>query len=233
MVVIVAQKCECTWYVNILYLSKWLLLLFNTVLSDSLWPHGLQHTRLSCPPVSPGVCSNECPLNLWCYLTISSSATPFFFCLQSFPSSRSLRISQLFPAGGPNIGASVSVLSKSIQDWFPLGLIDLISFMSRVFSRTTIQDGYSSNFYIVCKKVNLLSCVRLCDPMDCSPPVFSIHGIFQAWVLQWVAISFCRGSSRPRNWTRVSHIAGRRFTIWATRESPYCVYFIPIKKNKK
>ena len=132
-------------------------------------------------------------------LTISSSATPFFFCLQSFPSSRSLRISRLFPAGGPNIGASVSVLSKSIQDWFPLGLIDLISFMSRVFSRTTIQDGYSSNFYIVCKKVNLLSCVRLCDPMDCSPPVFSIHGIFQAWVLQWVAISFCRGSSRPRN----------------------------------
>ena len=57
----------------------------------------------------------------------------------------------------------------------------------------------------------------LCDPVDCSPPGFSIHGIFQAWVLEWVAISFSRGSSWPRDWTRVSCITGRCFTIWATR----------------
>ena len=63
------------------------------------------------------------------------------------------------------------------------------------------------------------SCPTLCDPMDCSPPGFSIHGIFQAWVLEWVAISFSRGSSRPRDWNWVSRIAGRCFTIWATRES--------------
>ena len=63
------------------------------------------------------------------------------------------------------------------------------------------------------------SCLTLCDPMDCSPPGFSIHGIFQALVLEWVAISFSRGSSQPRDWTQVSHIAGRGFTIWATRES--------------
>ena len=63
------------------------------------------------------------------------------------------------------------------------------------------------------------SCLILCNPMDCSPPGFSIHGIFQARVLEWVAISFSRGSSQPRNWTRVSCIAGRHFTIWATRES--------------
>ena len=55
--------------------------------------------------------------------------------------------------------------------------------------------------------------------MDCSPPDFSIHGIFQAWVLEWVAISVSRGSSWPRDWTQVSRIAGRCFTIWATRES--------------
>ena len=67
------------------------------------------------------------------------------------------------------------------------------------------------------KKGKLLSRVQLCNPMDCSPPGFSIRGIFQAWVLQWVAISFSRGSSQPRDWTWVSHIAGRRFTIWATR----------------
>ena len=54
--------------------------------------------------------------------------------------------------------------------------------------------------------------------MDCSLPGSSVHGIFQARILEWVAISFSRRSSRPRDWTRVSHIVGRRFTIWATRE---------------
>ena len=62
-------------------------------------------------------------------------------------------------------------------------------------------------------------CPTLCDPMDCSPPGFSIHGIFQARILEWVAISFSRGSSRPRNRTWVSCIAGRCFTLWATREA--------------
>ena len=60
------------------------------------------------------------------------------------------------------------------------------------------------------------SCLTLCDPMDYSLQGSSDHGIFQARVLEWVAISFSRGSSRARDRTRVSHIAGRRFTIWAT-----------------
>ena len=69
------------------------------------------------------------------------------------------------------------------------------------------------------------SCPTLCNCMDCSLPGYSIHGIFQAKVLEWVAISFSRGSSWTRDWTQVFHIAGRRFTIWATREVPYiCVY---------
>ena len=62
------------------------------------------------------------------------------------------------------------------------------------------------------------SCLTLCDPMDCSLPGSSVHGIFQAIVLEWTAISFSRGSSQPRDWTRVSHIVDRRFTVWATRE---------------
>ena len=62
------------------------------------------------------------------------------------------------------------------------------------------------------------SCPTLCDPMDCSLPGSSIHGIFQARVLEWVAISFSRGSSRPKDRTRVSRIVGRCFVIWATRE---------------
>ena len=64
----------------------------------------------------------------------------------------------------------------------------------------------------------------LCDPMDCSPPGSSVHGILQARILKWVAISYSRGSSPPRDWTRVSCIAGRFFTVWTTREAPGIIY---------
>ena len=64
------------------------------------------------------------------------------------------------------------------------------------------------------------SCLTLCDPMDCSLPGFSVQGIFQAWVLEWIAIFFSWGSSRPRDRTQVSCIAGRCLTLWATRETP-------------
>ena len=63
------------------------------------------------------------------------------------------------------------------------------------------------------------SCLTLCDPMDCSPPGFSVHETLQARILEWVAISFSRGSSQPRDQIQVSCIAGRYFAIWATRET--------------
>ena len=65
------------------------------------------------------------------------------------------------------------------------------------------------------------SCPTLYDPMDCNLQGSSIHGIFQARILEWVAISFFRGFFQPRDWTRVSRIAGRRFTIWATKEAKW------------
>ena len=68
----------------------------------------------------------------------------------------------------------------------------------------------------ICAKL-LQWCPILCGPMDCSPPGSSVHGLLQARTLEWVAISFSRGSSWPRDWTQVSHIAGRRFNLWATR----------------
>ena len=75
----------------------------------------------------------------------------------------------------------------------------------------------------VSSKVNVAqSCLTLCDPMDCSLPGSSVHGIFQARVLEWVAISFSRRSSQPRDRTQVSCVVGRRFTIWATREVSLC-----------
>ena len=99
------------------------------VVSDSLWPHGLQHTSLLCPLLPLGVCSNSCPLSWWCYLIISSSATPFSFCLQSFPASRSFPMTWLFALGDQNTGASASAISPSNEysglisfntDWFDL-----------------------------------------------------------------------------------------------------------------
>ena len=64
------------------------------------------------------------------------------------------------------------------------------------------------------------SCLTLCSPMDCNPPVSSVHGIFQARILEWVAIPFSRGSSPPRDQTLASRIAGRLFAMWATRAFP-------------
>ena len=108
-------------------------------------PQGLQHTRLPCPSPSPGACPNSSPWNQWCHPTISSFVMPFSSRLQSFPTSGSLPVSQLFASGGQSIGASASasVLPMNIQGWFPLGLTGLISLqsegLSRVFFSTTVQ----------------------------------------------------------------------------------------------
>ena len=97
---IMNYKCLCT--------PNLLLLFCHTVMSSSLRPHRLQIARLLCPPVSPRVCSNWCPLSHWCSLNISSSAAPFSVCFHSFLRQGSFPMSQLFPLGGQNIGASVS-----------------------------------------------------------------------------------------------------------------------------
>ena len=101
-------------------------------MSDSLWCHGLQYARLTCPLPSPGVCSNSCPLSQWYYLTISSSATPFF-CLKSFRASEPFPMSRLFASGGQSIraSASASALPMNVQGWFPLGWTGLISVQSK------------------------------------------------------------------------------------------------------
>ena len=116
----------------------------RSVMSDSLQPHGLQHTRPPCPSPTPGVHSNPCPLSRWYHPTISSSVVPFSSCPQSFPASGSFQMSQLFIWGGQSIGvsASTSVLPMNTQDW-SLGWTGWISLqskgLSRVFSNTTVQ----------------------------------------------------------------------------------------------
>ena len=114
-------------------------------MSDSLWPHG-PHVRLPCPSLSPGVCSDSCPLSWWCHQISSSYVALFSFCPQSFPASESFPVSRLLASGGQCIGASasVSVLPINIQGWFPLGLTGLISLLSkglsRVFSSSAIWE---------------------------------------------------------------------------------------------
>ena len=111
----------------------------------TLQPHGLQHTRLSCPSPTPRAYSNSCPSHRWCHPTILSSVVPFSSRLQFFPASGSFQMSQLFTWGGQSIGVSplASFLPMNTQDWSPLEWTGWISLqskgLSRVFSNTTVQ----------------------------------------------------------------------------------------------
>ena len=88
-------------------------------------PHGLQHARLPCPSLSPGVHPNPCPLSWWCHPTISSSVIPFSSHLQSLPASGSFQMSQFFASGGQSIG--ISVLPMNTQDWYRMDWLDLLA----------------------------------------------------------------------------------------------------------
>ena len=123
--------------------ERWAVQFCQSIMSDYVWPHGPQNTRLPCPSPTLGACSNSFPSSR-CHPTISSSVIPFSR-LQSFPASGSFQMSQFFASGGQSIGtsASASILPMNIQGWFPLGLTGLISLLSkglsRIFSSTTVQ----------------------------------------------------------------------------------------------
>ena len=173
---------------------------FSSVMSDSLWPHGLQHTRLPCLSPTAGACSNSCSSNWWCHPTISSSVVPLSSRLQSFPASGSSPMSQLFAWGGQSIGvaASTSVFPMNTQDWSPLGWTFWISLpskgLSRVFSNTTVQNHqfFGAHFLY-------------------SPTLTSIHDYWMQWqttsvFLSWehhelnkmlIAIVFCVQFTSP------------------------------------
>ena len=116
----------------------------HSVVSDSLQPYGPQHARPPCLSPTPGIYPNSCPLSWWCDPTILSSVVPFSSHTQSFPTSRSFQMSQLFAWGGHSIGvsASASVLPMNTQAWSPLGWTSWISLQSKGLSRvfyTTVQ----------------------------------------------------------------------------------------------
>ena len=132
-----------------------------SVLSDSLRPHGPQHTRLLCPPLSPRVCSSSCPLSQQCYQAILSSAATFSFCLQSFPALGSFPMSQFFISDGQSIeaSASASVLPMNIQGWFPLELTGLISLLSKGLSRV-LQHHNSKAPVLWCSAFFMVHCLH-------------------------------------------------------------------------
>ena len=130
-----------------------LLLFSRSVVSDSLRPHGLQHTRLPCPSPTPGACSNSCPLSRWCHPTISSSVVPFSSCLQLFPASGSFLMSWLFPSGDQSFSFNISPSSE---------YSGLISFRIDWFDLLEIQGTLNSIlyycwavgvFYVICIQV--------------------------------------------------------------------------------
>ena len=145
-----------------------------------LWHHGLQHARPPCPSPTPGVYPNPCSLSQWCHPTVSSSASPFSSCLQSFPASGSFQMSQFFTSSGQSIRASALVLSMNIQDWFPLGWTGWISLqfkgLSRVFSNITVQKH---QFFGLQQSV-FKSQVRERGSQE----LWSAHAQFCAWLMQ-------------------------------------------------
>ena len=121
-------------------------------MSDSLWPHGLQHIRPPCPSPTPGVYSNSCPLSWLCHLTISSPVTCLSSHLQFFPASGSFQMSQFFASGGQRIGtsASASVLPMNIQSWFPLDWLVWSPCSPRDSSKSLLQHHGSKASIVWC-----------------------------------------------------------------------------------
>ena len=140
---------------------------------------------------------------------------------------RWLMLAYLENPGRQGFGTKVDLLlGGSLMDslcWAPLSFRHLTMFISMVLVTCSVLEYHWVWIQAVSTKVKesevAQSCPTLCDPMDCSLSGSSVHGIFQARVLEWIAISFSRGPARLRNWTRVSRIAGRCFTMGAIREA--------------
>ena len=132
---------------------------------NSLWPHGLQHTRLPCPSPTPRACPNSCPLSQWCHPTISSSVIPFSSCLQSFPASGSFQMSQFFTSGGQSIKSFSFNISPSNE------YSELISFRMDWLDLLAVQGTLKSLLQHHSWKASILLCsaffiVQLSQPIE-------------------------------------------------------------------
>ena len=135
-------------------------------MSASLWPHGLQHTRILCPPLSPGVCSNSFSLSREAIQPFHPLLPPSPFWLQSSPTSGSFPMSWHFSSGGQSIGASASVFPMNIQCWFPLGLTSLIFLLSKGLSRDFSSTTAQKHQFPGCRDEKLSDWLLLCEAWD-------------------------------------------------------------------
>ena len=128
----------------------------QSVVSSSLRPHGLQHTRLLCPSPTPGACSNSCPSTQWCHPTISFSVIPFSSCLQSFPASRSFPTCQFFPSGGQ------IQHQLMLKDWFRINPSNnysgLLSFRIDLLDLLAVQGTLKCCLQHHNSKASILQC---------------------------------------------------------------------------
>ena len=165
-------------------------------MSDSLWPHGLQHTRIPCPSPTPGVYPKSCPLSWWCHPTISSSVIPFSSRLQSFPASESFPRSQFFVSGGQSIGVSAlaSVLPMNIQDWFPLGWTSWISLQSKGLK------SFLGNSLVVQWLVPQTTRRPNQSILEEINPEYSLEGLMLKLKLQYFGHLMWRADSLEKSW---------------------------------
>ena len=197
-----------------------------SIISDSLWPDGLQHSRLPCPSLSPRSLLAQTHVHESMVLYKHFILCRLLFLLPSiFPSIRvfsyelALHIRWLkYWSFSFRISPSneYSGLISFRINWF-----DLLAVQGTPKSLLQHYNSWPCLFLFIIqkkKKVNSLSHVWLCNPMDCSWQGSSVHGILQARILECVSISFFRGSFQPRDQTQVSCITGRLLTVWATRE---------------
>ena len=195
-------------------------------MSDCLQPHGLQHARLPCPSSTPGACSNSCPSSEWRHPTISSSVIPFSSCLQSLPASSSFQMSHLIlRIRWPKYWSFSFSISPSNEhsgliffrmDWFYLLEVQetLKSLLQYHSSKASIL-WYSAFFMVQLshpyvttgKTIALTRRTFVCNPMD-----YTVRGILQDRILEWVDFPYSRVSSQSRDRTQISRIAGRFFT---------------------
>jgi len=194
----------CCW------VTKWCLTLCDSMDYGTPWT-GLWHVRLPCPPLSPGACSNSCPLTWWCHPTISSSVARFSSCSQSFPASGSFPKSQIFTSGGLEV-LELQLQHQSFQWKFRFD-----------FLYWSITDGYILHIFRLYVCLVTWSCPTLWDPMDCSLPGSSVHGIFQVIILEWVDISSNRIFPGQGSNLRLLCLLHCRWILydWAIGEHPY------------
>ena len=143
----------------------------HSVVSDSLWPHGLQHARFPCPSPTPRAWSDSYQSSWWCHPTISSSTIPFS-CLQSFPASGSFPMGQFFALGGQRIGVSAS--ASVLQYWFPF----------RLTKHDPLEKGMANHFSILALRTPCESRSIVSDSLWLHG--YTVHGILQARMLEWV-----------------------------------------------